>query len=104
MSRTARLVAVGCLLLLTACRHGDDDPTAPVPGLGKTVDATLGGGLPAVGSATGRMDLDLAAAATVIPAVQLQDWLRTHGFQGGYSRVWARGSEQITVLAYHFFA
>ncbi|MBK5305463.1 MAG: hypothetical protein JJD92_02110 [Frankiaceae bacterium] len=59
-------------------------------------------------SATGAMDLDLAAAATVVPAPLLRGWLGTHGFQGGYSRVWAsantKTAEQVTVLAYRFFA
>jgi hypothetical protein len=95
-------VAVACLVMGTSCSR--DDPTNATPGLGRSVDAGLGGGLPAVKSATGPMDLDLAAAATVIPAPQLRDWLKTHGFQGGYSRVWARGSDQVTVLVYRFFA
>jgi hypothetical protein len=102
MSRVPRLVVVACLALAAACSQ--DDPTDPVPGLGRSVDESLGGSLPSVDSATGTMDLDLAAAATVIPAEQLRDWLRTHGFQGGYSRVWARGTEQVTALAYRFFA
>src|SRR3954454_21658865 len=104
MRRVAHLLVVTCLAFVTpGCRHVED-PTSPTPGLGRTVDASLGDGLPKVDSATGSMDLDLAAAATVIPAPQLREFLRTHGFHGGYSRVWAKGPEQVTALAYLFFA
>jgi hypothetical protein len=39
----------------------------------------------------------------------LRPWLETHGFQGGYSRVWTTGgpalrTEVLTALVYHFFS
>jgi hypothetical protein len=103
MRRVGLCVALACLLASAACSK-DDDPTLPPTGLQQRLDASLGDGRPAVSSATGPMMRDLAAAATTVPKGLLGDWLQTHGFQGGYSRVWKQGTELVTALGYHFFS
>ena len=102
MRQAARLLALSCLIALLGCSH--DDPTQVPTGLQERMDSSLGGDLPLVKSATGPMDLKLASRATAVPEGLLQSELRRHGFQGGYSRVWRRGTDVLTVLGYHFFA
>ena len=103
MRRSACLLTLTGLLLATACSHSGGATKVPT-GLERRLDSSLGGDLPTVSSATGEMDLSLASQATAVPAPVLREWLRTHGFQGGYSRVWKRGTDVLTLLGYHFFA
>jgi hypothetical protein len=50
------------------------------------------------------MPLRLAAAATSVPEGLMHAFLTSHGFQGGYSRVWNGGGVLVTALGFHFFA
>lgn len=108
-----RLGCLGVALLLVAvasCNRGDDSPeTTAARELRKLLDADLGEGMRVVDSATGPMTTPLAAKATAVRAATLEPWLETHGFQGGYSRVWTSGgtpltTEVLTSLVYHFFS
>lgn len=104
MRRVARWV--GLCLLASCALAGCSDSRTPAPqveGLSQRLSLSLGNGKPAVTSATGPMSLDLASAATTVPKGLLKEWLRTHGFQGGYSRVWKRDTDIVTALAYRFF-
>lgn len=101
--------ALLCVLLLAGCGRGGGSPdTDAANDLAPLLDTGLGEGMESVGSATGPMTLPLAARSTAVKAGDLKPWLETHGFQGGYSRVWTSGSgltaEVVTALVFHFFA
>ena len=95
-------VVLALLLAVSGCGHASR--TTPTGGLDRLLDPGLGGKRAVVKSATGPMDLKLAAEATAIPSDTLVGFLRQHGFQAGYSRVWRSSSEVVTALGYHFFA
>jgi hypothetical protein len=96
------LAAIACLLAVGACSHDDGRGTSSA--LAAKVDPRLGDSYPVVASATGPMDLELAAGSTAVPSRLLKPFLRQHGYQFGYSRVWQRGTEVRTALGLHFFA
>jgi hypothetical protein len=97
-----------CVLLLACGRDAPSPEETAANELGRLLDGAIGGGMDEVGSATGPMTAPLAARATAVHAAELEPWLGTHGFQGGYSRVWREGdganAEIVTTLVYRFFA
>jgi hypothetical protein len=102
MRRQGGAALAALLLALTGC--GTDHAGRAPSTLAAKVSPKLGGGAAVVQSATGPMDLDLAASATAVPSSILRPFLRSHGYQYGYSRVWQRDSELVTALGLHFFA
>lgn len=107
MTRAAAALAL--LLALTGCSRGGESPEeTAAKELAPLLDTGLGSGMSEVGSATGPMTAALAAKATAVHPGHLEPWLETHGFQGGYSRVWSSGSgrssEVVSALVFHFFA
>jgi hypothetical protein len=50
------------------------------------------------------MSRSLAAHATTLSATVAGDYLATHGYQSGYSRVWRAGGEFVSALGFRFFA
>ena len=93
-----QVIAGLAALLLTGCGGESSTSGAELRRVLDTSLATTG----AVRSATGPMDLSLAAAATAVPRPMLEKFLRGNGFRAGYSRVWSSGDELTTALAYRF--
>jgi hypothetical protein len=109
MSALRGLVAIGLLVATVACSRGDSPNIEASKELAPLLDTALGDGMTAVDSATGPLTTDLASRATSVPTGLLKPWLETHGFQGGYSRVWqtaggALTREVVTSLVFHFFS
>lgn len=98
MSRSGAAVALVMLLTLPACTRG----AAPAEELSRRVVADAPAGYEPAPAAAGALPADAAAAATVVPADKLAPVLRRGGYRGGYSRVWTRGSDYISVLLYEF--
>lgn len=96
--RRPLVAAAFAALALTGC---GGSTTRPGADLGRVLDPTLSTA-GAVDSATGPMDLRLAAAATAVPRPMLEKFLRRTGFQAGYSRVWSTRDELTTALSYRF--
>lgn len=94
----------GCVLLALLALAGCGDRSARDESLGRVVDASLGAETSRVSSATGPMDLALAAKATAVPAPMLRKFLRGAGFRAGFSRVWSSPGELTSALDYRFAA
>lgn len=91
-------IAALAVLALAGCGGASTSSSAE---LARVVDASLSS-TGAVRSATGPMDLALAASATAVPRPMLEKFLRNNGFRGGYSRVWSSRDDLTTALGYRF--
>jgi len=93
---------LGAAALAVVVLAGCGGSTASSPDtLARVVDASLSA-TGAVGSASGPMDLALAASATTVPRPMLEKFLHSRGFRVGYSRVWSASGELTSALDYRF--
>lgn len=97
LAATGALAAAVAALVLTS---GGD---APPSGGGERVALVLTDPGPGWSrgprGVNGAMDRKAASASTVLAPGALDSLLRDHGFRGGYSRVWVRDGDFVTVVA-----
>ena len=101
-TRLAALLTLACLSLLACHSSGQRavDAAAADRLEPLLLDLPTGAYRPGPADATGPLDRDEAAQATVVPPQQLADYLGAHGFVAGYSRVWTvAGSPDAYVTA-----
>jgi hypothetical protein len=98
-----RLAAVGvAALALAGCGSGSVDMSSTDASLQSLLIKDPPAGYVLSASGTGPMDVQTASYSTPAAVSLTASWLQSDHFKRGYSRVWLKGTDYITVGIYRF--